>query len=1064
MKMYQDIPKVGPYHYFMPHIRVADLMNAQDKAFISRIAQIQKEVTEKKLGFFDFYEKLKAIQTYLHNCFEQEANSCGARGPIVINGEITVEGGSQSILSDRIGIIGGATTDKIACVHWDTGSFISAALLGIVRGFKPAKEKGGKKLTSGQIAYNAAKDEAARIAEAVKYDFEDVILMRLMNKGIEIPQVGKFAYFTSSPGQAKKGSGYLLNTKVFKEYPYFAWPVPAVQINEECKGKAPLATKWLQYRSLDLSTGVPSSKIVGNNGVRLSRTICVASIEKSMKAKVKSVSDNYETSFGECSDISNNMFDGAGMLNARRFGEGVALQIRSHYGCKGLLVSIDAVKYCNDRGYVPQVVDVDGVVHDLATEEWDAIVTTDVWKTGKVFQTWANYVKHCCEVELDEFYVTGTNAPENETKALSNQMTQSLFEMMDDEIPRLAERSIKQLRKFDQVDSAWSMLAAPNRDGSERTPFETLVFNYNSVLNTAYVRSTLNERKHSAWCKTMQGKLAVNGKYAYVCPDLTAFLDVICGHMPADSQNLGMLKAHECVCGIHRGAKRLACARNPAQSFDWVFVDVVTNKYLPSTNILFVSVHDLNYRVMQNDFDGDHIFVVNEQVLLDIIERTWPDVHVLYYEPTNGTAPKEIPTSRSGYNKWIEQSLSGTARTNKVGLYSTYLKSAWASVGQMPMEELLDDIAKLAAGVNHAVDAAKTGSMTPLPEDLMKKYGDSPYFVRYKKKVAKKIGDKTVYVVDPFDPYWDGLNANGECVSAPKTNPRGKGVIDRLDKYIETKVSYDLELDTSRLRFAWAMMAAHDAKYCIAERKASLSKQLAAELQKFGPIKANTGENSTPNSRLMAEAITGAKIGIFDLFNLLCSQKAAFFNAVDAKEEDGVDEYESEKARRFDNIGRIKFIREAIIGFMKSLKLDDYTNEELLRLAANWILRRIRRIASDAYAKLEDMPDGNARALKSEEDPAFMLRVSRAFDVFGDVYANNVLENRANGYVPQNRLEWVDANGNVTVPTALEGNETFAPGAEDSIFSLPEASDEDLLEQIPEDSTRYDEMEFPESL
>ena len=1064
MKMYQNVPKVVPYHYFMPHIRVADLMNDQDRAFIKRINEIREEVNSKKLSFFDFYKKLKAMQTYLHGRFEQEANSCEMNNPIVIDSEITVEGGSESILSDRVGITGGATTDKIACVHWDTGNFISEALLGIIRAFKPAKEKGGNKLTNTQIQYNSARDEAAKIAESLKYDFEDVILMRVMNRGISIPHVGKFAYFTSSPGQAKKGSGYLLNVQTFNTYPYFAWPVPAAQINEGCKGKAPLATKWLQYRSLDLSTGVPSSKIVGNDGVRLSRTICVDSIEKSMRAKVKSVSDNYETDVGERSDISNDMFDGAGMLNARRFSEGIALQIRSHYGCKGLLVSIDAVKYCTDRGYETKVVDVDGIVHDLASEEWDAVITTDVWKTRKVFQTWGNYVKHCCEVGLDELYITGTNAPEKETKALSNQMTQSLFEMMDDEIPRLAERSIKQLRKFDQVDSAWSMLAAPNRDNSERTPFETLVFNYNSVLNTSYVRSTLNERKHSAWCKTMQGKLAVNGKYAYVSPDITAFLDVVCGHVPADSPNLGTLKAHECVCGIHKGAKRLVCARNPAQSFDWVFVDVRRNEYLPSTNILFVSVHDLNYRVMQNDYDGDHIFVINEQVLLDIIERTWPDVSVLYYEPTNGTAPKEIPTSRSGYNKWVEQSLSGTARTNKVGLYSTYLKTAWSYVGQMPMEELLDDIAKLAAGVNHAVDAAKTGSMTPLPESLVKKYAGSPYFVRYKKKVAKNEGSKTVFAIDPFDPYWDGLDANGECVSTPKTNLRGGGVIDRLDKYIETKVSYNLELDTSGLRFAWAMMAAHDAKYCIAERKASLSKQLADELQKFGPIKADTGEKSTPNSRLMAEVITGAKIGIFDLFNILCAQKAAFFNAVDAREEDGVDGYESEKARRFDNIGRIRFIREAIVGFMKSLKLGDYTDEELLRLAANWILRRIRRIACDAYAKLKDMPDGNARALKSEEDPAFMLRVNRAFDVFGDVYANNVLENRANGYVPKNRLEWVDANGNVTVPATLDGSETFAMGAEDCIFSLPEASDEDLLEQIPEDSARYDEMDFSESL
>ena len=241
--MYQNITKVVPYHYFMPHIRVADLMTQQDKAVLNRIVQIQKEVDEKKMSFFDFYKKLKTMHTYLHSCFEQEANSCEMNKPIIINSVITVEGGSQSILSDRIGVTGGATTDRIACVHWDTGNSISGALLGIVRGFKPAKEKGGNKLISGQIAYNAAKDEAARIAEAVKYDFEDVILMRLMNRGIEIPQVGKFVYFTSSPGQAKKGSGYLLNTKVFKEYPYFAWPVPAAQINEWCKGKAPLSTK-----------------------------------------------------------------------------------------------------------------------------------------------------------------------------------------------------------------------------------------------------------------------------------------------------------------------------------------------------------------------------------------------------------------------------------------------------------------------------------------------------------------------------------------------------------------------------------------------------------------------------------------------------------------------------------------------------------------------------------------------------------------------------------------------------------------------------------------------------
>ena len=60
--MLQNVPKVTPYHFFMPHIRVADLMNDQDKAFISRVSQLHLEAKDGKLNFFDFHAKLKAMQ------------------------------------------------------------------------------------------------------------------------------------------------------------------------------------------------------------------------------------------------------------------------------------------------------------------------------------------------------------------------------------------------------------------------------------------------------------------------------------------------------------------------------------------------------------------------------------------------------------------------------------------------------------------------------------------------------------------------------------------------------------------------------------------------------------------------------------------------------------------------------------------------------------------------------------------------------------------------------------------------------------------------------------------
>lgn len=1066
MKMLQNVPKVTPYHFFMPHIRVADLMNDQDRAFISRVSQLQQEVKDGKLSFFGFYEKLKVMQNYLHDLHEKEASA--TEDSIVINGEITVEGGAQSLMADRMGITDGETTDKLACVHWDTGKAIGDVLRRIVMSFKPAKKKAGNKLTSGQIAYNVKRLEALQMAEAIKYDFEDVIKMRLLNRGIEIPGVGKFAYFTSSPGQSKKGSGYMLNLNMFRDYPYFAWPISVAEMNANCKGKAPVATKFMQYRALDLSTAVPSSSVVAG-GVHLSKIICVPSVEKLMRAKVLAVSDDYETNDGVRSDIANDMFDGCGVLNARKFGDGLALQIRSHAAGKGLLVSFDAVGYNSEQGWKNCIWDVDGVAHDLETEDWDAIITPDVWKTSRLFPSWKAYVENCQSVNLDELYVTGTNHPETKKKALSNQMAQTLFEIWDDEIPKLAERSIRQLQKFDRPETAWSMIAAPNREESEKTPFEALCYTYNGVLNTAYVRSELGERKRSAWYKVMQGKYETLAQYGYVCPDLCAFFDVRCGNMSKDDPNLGVLKAHEVVCGIcPDGTTEIVLERSPACFFEHVPAKVVKSKWLPTTNIVFVSVHDLNYRVLQMDFDGDHLLVVWDKTVIEIVKRTWArgDINVLYYEPTNGKAPKAIPSNRADFNRWVCDSLSGTARTNKVGIYSTYQKTLWSLIGQKPMDELLTDAAKIAAGVNHAVDAAKTGSMTSLPESLMAKYSETPYFARYKKKVAKKVGNKTVYEIDPFDPYWDGVDENGEQTGYPKTNPRGNGVIDRVDSYIETQVSHELELDTSKMRFSWSMMASHDPRFSIGEKKAIANKKLAEELQEFGPIKANVGSTSTPNTRLMASVVNGESIGVLDIFNLLCSQKAAFFNAVDAAQEDeGVDEYESEKARRFDNAGRIKFIRNAIVAFMKSMKIDGYTDEELLKLAANWILRRTWRSASDAYAKLDE-EDSNARALKSEEDPALLLRVRRIFDIFGDIYAENVTKNRAEGYVPQHRLEWVDASGNAFLPKVLGGTEedAFSPEMEDCIFSLPEASDEDLLEQIPEDSTRYDEIDFPESL
>lgn len=845
-----------------------------------------------------------------------------AFAPLRVSGTPSYNAMPRSMLSDILAIKPGDVTDKL-CLYRHRADHVGPEI-------------------SAELMNECRPWQRDKIRSLIK-EFRKLFVTRAVGEGF-VDKLGiRYVFYTCSPGQLKKGSGYWMRKEDFDRNQHLFWGgLKPSTINKNCKKGIPM-TKTLQVRALLTSAAMPSSEVFGKP-ILLRQMVCIGEFEKSMTAHVMSVSADYKVSEGERSDIMNNMFDGWFMMNSRIWGDFMA-QCRG-YGIKGLGVAFDWEGYAALKGYDDfTITDIDGVVHDLRREkEVSVIMNTSVFKMRKQYGSWKAYVDAMELLGITELYVCAINEDERENKQLSRQMTQTLFDISELEIDHLVGESIETLDKFNDLPSAIEILSDVRRPYTRRSNLAKLVTVYPDTMALPCVLRDLHDRYTSEFDSAMCGELRINGRYFFAVSDPCALADIVFGKKDPADPTIGAIKADHCVCPSFPRAKELIALRSPHAFMEWVtLANDGKHRFMPGPGIYF-SVHDLTFRVLQMDFDGDHILVVDDPKLISTVKRIKReyDIPIVYYEPSVAANVGPMPLGKREFVEKIVECILVCLDTNKVGQYSNLATFAWSSfrpdMSRSEVRDLLKDIAIIAAGINHAVDAQKTYHLDKLDRAFIERFTGKPYNQRFKDANLERPHDHES---------WDKV-----------TKPKGEGSVDRLGDIIGWYVDDCLMLNTSSLRFDWKLLCSRDPRHkqvC----GAVVPTWIVERLGGFSP------EPGSYNDNLLKRICAGDKVGFAEFFRMLEHQNAEFFKKLKENEDDP-------RVLQWNNKDRIELIRSIVVDFVRlgTKAVEGMEDSEVLEYAAAAILRNTFRYEKN------------------------MGRQARfVFDVFGDIYADTYLTN-----------------------------------------------------------------------
>lgn len=171
-------------------------------------------------------------------------------------------------------------------------------------------------------------------------------------------------------------------------------------------------------------------------------------------------------------------------------------------------------------------------------------------------------------------------------------------------------------------------------DGSELKSLHAAILKHPQMLNDVHVQKTMESALKSVRKEAQGCKLILDGFWSYICPDLFAFCqwlflgqDVPEGLIPKDYiynhyydgkeiiETCCLRYPHlsDCEHGIRKVLQSEECK-------EW-FVGMDT----------IVSSHDLISKVLQADWDGDHICLVHDEAFLDVLDR---NKQPLFYDMT----------------------------------------------------------------------------------------------------------------------------------------------------------------------------------------------------------------------------------------------------------------------------------------------------------------------------------------------------------------------------------------------------------------------------------------------
>lgn len=251
--------------------------------------------------------------------------------------------------------------------------------------------------------------------------------------------------------------------------------------------------------------------------------------------------------------------DGAGMMLPNAFGKSQKNMMVRLPWIKGLLGVFPFDKFIEKHGCYPVIKDIYGVEHDVIAEDIQVVFTKSQFKMAKYYDSYEsykeNYKKFNCSAGI-------TNVEEDRIKdaTINYQMLQTLTDISDDEIEKIAKQSIDKLDNLCSSISCVKDAFGITQYNVNKNAFQKSVELYPDLLNDDYVKSQMRDIKNSMIKKYKAGKLHVHGKYTFLLPDFYA----ACQRWFMGAENPdGLLNDGEVFCWLFRKNDELDCLRSP---------------------------------------------------------------------------------------------------------------------------------------------------------------------------------------------------------------------------------------------------------------------------------------------------------------------------------------------------------------------------------------------------------------------------------------------------------------------------------------------------------------------
>lgn len=518
------------------------------------------------------------------------------------------------------------------------------------------------------------------------YYFE--VLESIVKKGFRY-KGDKYVVFTASAGQIRTKRTMFIKESVWEESEgRLTCGLTRESIN---KSGGVNVNKYLAYLALTNSATEPWE------GFNINRAIVVEDMTTMVKCRVDHVKEeDYSIDENQKMPIEIEHTDGAGIICDNHFKDGKCRMVRLPF-VKGLVVPFPIKKFireakanCTDKKERKSI----GIVKDIYGRDWDIIKDEiNVIFTKSQFKMWKYYKNEYNEdgsIKVwgwdkykEAFVGYGCEAGEcniepdadkfNKAK-INYQMIQSITDITDKEIENLCKETNEVIHSIgSKKDVALTLLGA-NPENEKKNGFQMAVSLYPELLKDIHTRRLLGEVKRSYVKQGRSGKLAIDGVYTYIVPDMYAF----CERLFLGEENpKGLLSDGEIFCNLYKENEKLDVLRSPHLFREHAIRNNVIDKNKAKelkrwfiTNGVYTSIHDPISRILQFDVDGDQALLCADETLVRVAERNMKGVLPLYYEMK--TANVEKIDEKAIYKGMVDAYKGGN-----IGMISNEITKVW---------------------------------------------------------------------------------------------------------------------------------------------------------------------------------------------------------------------------------------------------------------------------------------------------------------------------------------------------------------------------------------------------